>query len=136
MLTGSEISTDADLGLNSDTTGLSDTSSDSGVIEDPCQRALLSPGLDDGPIDSTPLTTKPISVDFAADACLLADKRNNAVGYLCSEPNSGNDMKPADPMLMEESGNIIEPITLDVLTCGPMIQTQQKAVTTTITNKR
>eukprot|EP00088_Acartia_fossae_P005823 TRINITY_DN1262_c0_g1_i1.p1 TRINITY_DN1262_c0_g1~~TRINITY_DN1262_c0_g1_i1.p1 ORF type:complete len:575 (+),score=66.63 TRINITY_DN1262_c0_g1_i1:60-1784(+) len=134
MLTGSEISTDADLGLNSDTTGLSDTSSDSGVIEDPCQRALLSPGLDDGPIDSTPLTTKPISVDFAADACLLADK-NNAVGYLCSGPNTGNDMKPADPMLIEESGNMIEPLTLDVVTCGPVIQTQQKAVTTTITNK-
>jgi len=88
MLTGSDLGTES-LGLGSSETVLSDTSSDSGVVEDR-SRMLISPGLEDGPrmlmspgLDS-PLPGSPAhSLDI--------------IDYISNDSDSGDTMLSMDP---------------------------------------
>ena len=126
MLTGSEISTEVDLGLHSDSTGLSDTSSDSGVVElDPYRRTLLSPGLDDGP--STLMSPGSLSSCSSSNASFgnfttttTSVGKNEVRGlslvdYIGGDTSSmGQDEGVADPMFT------VDPLKIDSMDLEPM----------------
>lgn len=126
MLTGSEISTEVDLGLHSDSTGLSDTSSDSGVVElDPYRRTLLSPGLDDGP--STLMSPGSLSScsssntsfgNFTTTTTSLGKNEVRGlslVDYIGGDTSStGQDEGVADPMFT------VDPLKIDSMDLEPM----------------
>jgi len=136
MLTGSELSPEVDLGLHSDSTGLSDTSSDSGVVEDPYRRTLLSPGLDDGPSSMT-YPSSNITTNFADTNNTLSSKNEirglNLVDYIsssCSSVDESSDpMFTVDPLKIDGSmdGVDISPIITRQIPYNATL-TQQKSI--------
>jgi len=118
MLTGSELSPEVDLGFGSDCTGLSDTSSDSGVVEDPCRRMLLSPGLDDGPC--TMMTNN--NATTTSNMHLGPNKNINLVDYISCDDSTSDPMLGVDPVYIETPPL---PLNIDL----PQIQQQQNFTT-------
>jgi len=109
MLTGSDLSPDV---FGSDCTGLSDTSSDSGVVEDPGRRMLLSPGLDDGPSTNC-------NMNLGAN-----NKNINLVDYISCDDSGADPMLGVDPVYIETPAL---PVNLDL---APIQQQQQQNITT------
>lgn len=137
MLTGSELSPEVDLGLHSDSTGLSDTSSDSGVMEDPYRRTLLSPGLDDGPScmsSSLSYASSNFSTNFG-DVNNTSTKHEirglNLVDYISNSTvdESSDPMFTVDPLKIDGS---MEGVNLDL---SPVI-TRQIPYTANITQQK
>lgn len=134
MLTGSELSPEVDLGLHSDSTGLSDTSSDSGVVEDPYRRTLLSPGLDDGPSSMT-YPSSNITTNFSNRNNTLPSKIEirglNLVDYIsssCSSVDESSDpMFTVDPLKIDGS--------MDGVDISPII-TRQIPYNATVTQQK
>lgn len=90
MLTGSELSPESQLGFGSEAGVLSDTSSDSGVLED--VRMLASPGLDDeGPSRPPGLLSPGLDSPAYSPANSV-----DLIDYLSNDSDNGESISPLD----------------------------------------
>jgi hypothetical protein len=134
MLTGSELHTEIDLGLHSDSTGLSDTSSDSGVVEDPYRRTLLSPGLDDGPSSymssaSSTCSSTVMATSFGNYTSSSTSKGLDLVDYI----SSSSADESSDPMFTVDSMSMEPPVKLEL---SPVMTRHQLPVHASFLNQK